>query len=69
MNKLPDLKNTDSVLRFIEYYAVRNILADCRDDVMDERSTTVNPSFRSASRNASVFILDSTCHVLPTAHW
>ena len=37
MNKLPDLKNTDSVLRFIEYYAVRNILADCRDDVMDER--------------------------------
>ena len=37
MNKLPDLRNTDPILRFIEYYAVRNILADSKDDVMDER--------------------------------
>ena len=33
------------------------------------RSTTVKPSWRSASRNASIFILDSACHVLTTAHW
>ena len=37
MNKLPDLRNTDPILRFIEYYAVRNILADSKDDVMDAR--------------------------------
>ena len=37
MNKLPDLRNTNPILRFIEYYAVRNILANSKDDIMDER--------------------------------
>ena len=37
MNKLPELRNTDPILRFIEFYAVRNILADSKDDIMDER--------------------------------
>lgn len=37
MNKLPDLRNTDPILRFIEYYALRNILANSKDDIMDER--------------------------------
>ena len=34
-----------------------------------ERSTTVKPSFISVLRNASVFMLDSTRHILTTAHW
>ena len=52
MNKLPDLRNTDPILRFIEYYAVRNILADSKDDVMDARYPSEAAKYQERLRRA-----------------
>ena len=36
MDNLPPLRNTDPMLRFIEFYAVRNLYADHDDEVMQK---------------------------------